>query len=40
VVDPVDMRPVDSASNDSVGNVAARVGPTRLIDNMILAEGT
>jgi pantoate--beta-alanine ligase len=40
VVDPVDMRPVDRASNDSVGIVAARVGPTRLIDNMILAEGT
>ena len=36
VVDPVDMRPVDRASTDSVAIVAARVGPTRLIDNMIL----
>ena len=40
VVDPVDMRPAERASTDTVGIVAARVGPTRLIDNMILAEGT
>jgi pantoate--beta-alanine ligase len=40
VVDPVDMKPVDSASADSVAIVAARVGKTRLIDNVILGEGT
>jgi pantoate--beta-alanine ligase len=40
VVDPQDMRPVDQATSDSVAIVAARVGPTRLIDNMILGEGT
>jgi pantoate--beta-alanine ligase len=40
VVDPVDMKAVETASADSVAIVAARVGPTRLIDNMILGEGT
>jgi pantoate--beta-alanine ligase len=40
VVDPTHMRPVDVAAPDSVAIVAARVGPTRLIDNMILGEGT
>jgi pantoate--beta-alanine ligase len=40
VVDPTDMRPVQQASGDSVAIVAARVGKTRLIDNMILGEGT
>ena len=38
VVDPTEMKPVDSASADSVAIVAARVGPTRLIDNVILGE--
>ena len=38
VVDPVMMKLVDTASADSVAIVAARVGPTRLIDNMILGE--
>ena len=38
VVDPTAMKPVDTASADSVAVVAARVGPTRLIDNMILGE--
>jgi pantoate--beta-alanine ligase len=38
VVDPTDMRPVATASADSVAIVAARVGATRLIDNMILGE--
>lgn len=38
VVDPTAMKPVDTASTDSVAIVAARVGPTRLIDNMILGE--
>ena len=40
VVDPIDMKPVDTASAESVAIVAARVGKTRLIDNMILGEGT
>jgi pantoate--beta-alanine ligase len=38
VVDPAAMKPVDTASAGSVAVVAARVGPTRLIDNMILGE--
>jgi pantoate--beta-alanine ligase len=38
VVDPTEMKPVDSASADSVAIVAARVGSTRLIDNVILGE--
>jgi pantoate--beta-alanine ligase len=38
VVDPTEMKPVDTAMADSVAIVAARVGPTRLIDNMILGE--
>jgi pantoate--beta-alanine ligase len=40
VVDPADMQPVVDAAKDSVAIVAARVGKTRLIDNMILGEGT
>jgi pantoate--beta-alanine ligase len=40
VVDPQDMRPVDQATSESVAIVAARVGRTRLIDNMILGEAT
>jgi pantoate--beta-alanine ligase len=40
VVDPVEMKPIEAANADSVAIVAARVGPTRLIDNMILGEGT
>jgi pantoate--beta-alanine ligase len=39
VVDPVEMKAVSTAADDSVAIVAARVGPTRLIDNMILGEG-
>jgi pantoate--beta-alanine ligase len=38
VVDSTEMKPVDTAMADSVAIVAARVGPTRLIDNMILGE--
>jgi pantoate--beta-alanine ligase len=38
VVDPTHMREVETASADSVGIVAARVGKTRLIDNMILGD--
>ena len=40
VVDPSEMRPVEKATSESVAIVAARVGPTRLIDNMVLGEGT
>ena len=40
VVDPQGMRAVDEATGDSVAIVAARVGRTRLIDNMVLGEGT
>jgi pantoate--beta-alanine ligase len=40
VVDPLAMKPVERAAADSVAIVAARVGKTRLIDNMILGEGT
>jgi pantoate--beta-alanine ligase len=36
VVDPVHMRDVGTAERDSVAIVAARVGKTRLIDNMAL----
>ncbi|MDF2772985.1 MAG: panC, partial [Geminicoccaceae bacterium] len=38
VVDPVHMREVETAARDSVAIVAARVGKTRLIDNMVLGE--
>jgi pantoate--beta-alanine ligase len=38
VVDPVAMQRVDQATADSVAVVAARVGKTRLIDNMILGQ--
>jgi pantoate--beta-alanine ligase len=36
IVDPAEMRPVAEATSESVAIVAARVGNTRLIDNMIL----
>jgi pantoate--beta-alanine ligase len=36
VVDPGVMQPVERATSESVAIVAARVGKTRLIDNMIL----
>jgi len=39
VVDQAEMRPVETATSDSVAIVAARVGKTRLIDNVILGEG-
>ena len=38
LVDPNEMKPVATASADSVAIVAARVGATRLIDNMVLGE--
>jgi pantoate--beta-alanine ligase len=40
VVDPDEMHEVATAAPDSVAIVAARVGRTRLIDNVILGEGT
>ena len=36
VVDPVEMQPVEQATDESVAIVAARVGKTRLIDNMVV----
>jgi len=38
VVDAVTMQPVADATSESVGIVAARVGKTRLIDNMVLGQ--
>lgn len=39
VVDPAEMREVATATPDTVAIVAARVGRTRLIDNVSLGEG-
>jgi len=39
VVDPVGMKAEEQATADSVAIVAARVGPTRLIDNLVLGDG-
>lgn len=39
VVDPVTLEPVSSAGRGTVVLIAARVGSTRLIDNVILSEG-
>jgi pantoate--beta-alanine ligase len=39
VVDPERLRPVAAAERGTIIAVAARVGPTRLIDNVILGEG-
>ncbi len=39
VVDPASLEPVVRAGDDSVVAVAARVGSTRLIDNVILGQG-
>jgi pantoate--beta-alanine ligase len=39
VVDPVTLEPVAPARDDAVALLAARVGPTRLIDNVILGQG-
>ena len=36
IVSPTDMREVETATADSVAIVAARVGQTRLIDNMLV----
>jgi hypothetical protein len=39
VVSPEDLRPVRTIAADVLVAVAARVGPTRLIDNTILRLG-
>ncbi len=40
VVDPVSLAPVETAAAASIVAVAARLGSARLIDNIILGEGT
>lgn len=40
VVEPEALSPVETANGNTVIAIAARVGGTRLIDNIILAEGT
>ena len=40
IADPEALAPVDAADERTVVAIAARVGGTRLIDNIILAEGT
>ena len=39
VVDPATLAPVDTVDEDTVVALAARLGRTRLIDNIILGEG-
>jgi len=39
VADPQSLAPVDAADAGSIVAIAARVGNTRLIDNIVLAEG-
>ena len=39
VVEPVRLEPVDVVNRDTVVALAARVGRTRLIDNIVLGEG-
>ena len=40
VVDPVSLAPVETAKATSIMAVAARLGAARLIDNIVLGEGT
>jgi pantoate--beta-alanine ligase len=40
IADPEALAPVDTADEHTVVAIAARIGGTRLIDNIILAEGT
>jgi pantothenate synthetase len=40
IADPEGLAPVDQADERTVVAIAARIGGTRLIDNIILAEGT
>ena len=40
IAEPEALLPVETANADTVIAIAARVGATRLIDNIILAEGT
>jgi pantoate--beta-alanine ligase len=39
IVDSDSMQPVDTVVHDSIIALAARVGPTRLIDNIVLGKG-
>lgn len=39
VADPLTLAPVDTVDEDTVVALAARLGRTRLIDNIILGEG-
>jgi len=39
VTEPTRLEPVELANGDSIVAIAARIGRTRLIDNIILAEG-
>jgi pantoate--beta-alanine ligase len=40
VVDPGTLEPAPIAAGDSIAAIAARIGTTRLIDNVILGAGT
>jgi pantothenate synthetase len=40
IAEPEGLAPVDTADERTVVAIAARIGGTRLIDNIILAEGT
>jgi pantothenate synthetase len=39
LAEPEAMAPVSDVGADTVVAIAARVGPTRLIDNIVLSEG-
>jgi pantoate--beta-alanine ligase len=39
IAEPIALAPVDHADGNTVVAIAARLGPTRLIDNIILGEG-
>jgi pantothenate synthetase len=39
IVEPIALAPVDKADASTVVAIAARVGHTRLIDNIIMGEG-
>jgi pantoate--beta-alanine ligase len=39
IIDPEELAPVQTVAADTVVAIAARVGGTRLIDNIVLAEG-
>jgi pantothenate synthetase len=39
LAEPTTLAPVETAAADSIVALAARLGPTRLIDNIILGQG-